>query len=92
MKIFSALAFAICQLFNVLNIPTSFFENTAFFQKEYGTITEQMYEGYSGEWDVYRLNVNGEFYTILADDYNIGDNVTTWFLFGQPTRTVFGQR
>ena len=89
MKIFSALLFIICQFLNVLNLPVSFFDNSSIFEKAYGTVIEQTYEGYAAEDDVYIIQVNGQEFTILGDDLSVGDNITTWLLFGQPTRTIY---
>lgn len=92
MNLFTAIFFTIGQLLNILNVPTEFFDGSDMFQKAYGTVIEQTYEGYEAEDDVYIILVDGELFRIVGDDLQVGDSITTWMLFGQPTRTVYGER
>lgn len=92
MNLFTAIFFTIGQLLNILNVPTEFFDGSDMFRKTYGTVIEQTYEGYEAEDDVYIVLVDGELFHIVADDLQVGDSITTWTLFGQPTRTVYGER
>lgn len=90
MKALSILFFLIGQFLNSLNLPTQFFDDSDIFQKAHGTVIEQTYEGYAAEDDVYIIDVNGQRFHILGDDLQEGDEITTWLIFGQPSRTVYG--
>ena len=91
-SILTVLFFTIGQILNVLNVPIEFFDDSDMFRKAYGTVIEQTYEGYEAEDDVYIILVDGELFHIVGDDLQVGDSITTWMLFGQPTRTVYGER
>ena len=43
-------------------------------------VVEQTYEGYSEYNDYYIVNIDGELYEVEADDLNVGDKVTCYFV------------
>lgn len=60
---------------------------------QYGTVTGQVYEGYSESNDVYIVTLeNGEEIDVYADDLEDGDRVTVYFLFGEVVRVLYEWR
>ena len=47
---------------------------------KHGYVVEQTYEGYSEYNDYYIVNIDGELYEVEADDLNVGDKVTCYFV------------
>lgn len=60
---------------------------------QYGTVIEQTYEGYN-EWNDYYIVLldDGNIHEIEADDLEVDDRVTVYFLLGEPVRTLYGER
>lgn len=60
---------------------------------QYGTVTEQTTEGGRWENDYYIVELeDGEKHEIEADDLEIGDEVTVYFLAGEPVYTRYGHK
>lgn len=63
------------------------------FEKKYGIVTQEIYEGYTVENDVYIIQFeNGNEKQIEGDDLNINDPVTVWFLYDIPVRMMYDKR
>lgn len=63
------------------------------FEKRYGIVKEEIFEGYTAENDVYIIQFeNGSEKQITGDDLNINDAVTVWFLYDVPVRMMYGKR
>ena len=60
---------------------------------KYGYVTEQTYEGYSEYNDYYVVNIDGDFYEVEADDLEVGDKVTCYFINDEEiVRTLYEWR
>ena len=63
------------------------------FEKRFGHVTEQTFEGFELENDYYIIEFSdGQIHEIESDDLQIGDPVTVWFLEGVPVRMVYDYR
>lgn len=74
-----------------------FYDNTTLynevFNKQYGTVIEKTYEGYSLENDSYIIQFeDGNEKEISGDDLEKSDTVTVWFLYGIPVRIMYDKR
>lgn len=58
----------------------------------HAVVVGQTYEGYSLYNDVYIVSTGAETYEIEADDLEIGDEITVYFLGNEPVRTLYGWR
>jgi len=59
----------------------------------HGIITEQLYEGYAEEWDRYLIQFeNGDIHEIISDDFQPGDEATTFFYNDRAVTTLYGWR
>lgn len=60
---------------------------------QYGTVTGQVFEGYSETNDIYIVTLeSGQEIDVYADDLVDGDHVTVYFLFGEPVRVLYEWR
>lgn len=60
---------------------------------QYGTVTGQVFEGYSETNDIYIVTLeSGQEIDVCADDLVDGDRVTVYFLFGEPVRVLYEWR
>lgn len=63
------------------------------FNKQYGTVIEKTFEGYSMENDYYLIEFqDGNIHEIESDDLDINDSVTVWFFGDIPIRTMYDKR
>lgn len=74
-----------------------FYDNPALydevFKKQYGTVTDKTFEGYSIENDSYIIHFeDGNEKEITGDDLEKGDSVTVWFLGNIPIRMIYDKR
>ena len=59
----------------------------------HGIIIEQLYEGYADEWDRYLIQFeNGDIHEIISDDFQPGDEATTFFYNDRAVTTQYGWR
>lgn len=59
----------------------------------HGIIIEQLYEGYADEWDRYLIQFeNGDIHEIISDDFQPGDEATTFFYNDTAVTTLYGWR
>lgn len=76
---------------------TVFYDNTVLydevFNKQYGTVIEKTFEGYSLENDSYIIQFeDGSEKEILGDDLEKNDSVTVWFFGDIPVRIMYDKR
>lgn len=74
-----------------------FYDNTVLydevFNKQYGTVIEKTYEGYSLENDSYIIQFeDGNEKEIMGDDLEKSDTVTVWFWNNIPVRMIYDRR
>lgn len=63
------------------------------FEKRYGIVKEEIFEGYNEENDVYIIQFqDGSEKEILVDDLQKSDYVTVWFLYDIPVRMLYDKR
>ena len=59
------------------------------FESYPATIVEQAYEGYAEYDDVYVIELeSGARYSVVADDYRVGDRVIVWIFEGEVIRMM----
>ena len=58
----------------------------------YGYVTEKTVEGGSEYNDYYIVNLDGDLYEIEADDLEVGDEVTCYFIGDETVATFYGWR
>lgn len=63
-----------------------------FAQPKHGYVIAQTYEGYNEYNDYYLVNIDGEIYEVEADDLDVNDNVTVYFIGNYTVQTLYGYR
>lgn len=63
-----------------------------FAEPRHGYVVAQTYEGYSKYNDYYLVNINGEIYEVKADDLQVNDNVTVYFIGNYTVQTLYEHR
>ena len=63
-----------------------------FTEPRHGYVVTQTYEGYSKYNDYYLVNINGEIYEVEADDLEVNDNVTVYFIGNYTVQTLYEHR
>lgn len=63
-----------------------------FAEPRHGYVVAQIYEGYSKYNDYYLVNINGEIYEVEADDLQVNDNVTVYFIGNYTVQTLYEHR
>lgn len=63
-----------------------------FAEPRHGCVVAQTYEGYSKYNDYYLVNINGEIYEVEADDLQVNDNVTVYFIGNYTVQTLYEHR
>lgn len=63
-----------------------------FAEPRHGYVVVQTYEGYSKYNDYYLVNINGEIYEVEADDLEVNDNVTVYFIGNYTVQTLYEHR
>lgn len=60
----------------------------------HATVVEQTYEGYSQYNDYYIVEVKDEdfYYEVEADDLDVGDEITVYFIGEYPVKVVYEWR
>lgn len=92
LKIFVAIITAwMAQITTVIDDNYPLYDSV--FEKRFGHVIEQTFEGYELENDYYLIEfTNGDIHEIESDDLQVGDPVTVWLLEGYPVRTVYDFR
>ena len=65
---------------------------TIFTTPVHAVVVEQTYEGYSEHNDYYIVDTGTDYYEIEADDLEVGDEVTVYFIGNYAVRTLYGWR
>lgn len=58
-----------------------------------GTVKKELFQGYSDYNDLYSIRLEtGETVEVVADDLQVDDVVTVYFIFEYPYKTLYGYR
>lgn len=63
-----------------------------FAEPRHGYVVAQTYEWYSKYNDYYLININDEIYEVEADDLEVNDNVTVYFIGNYTVQTLYEHR
>ncbi len=58
-----------------------------------GTVEKELFQGYSDYNDLYSIRLEtGETVEVVADDLQVNDIVTVYFIFKYPYKTLYGYK